>query len=29
VGGLERRGFFDPNRNALPVITVFDKYTRQ
>lgn len=29
VGGLERRGFFDPNRNALPVITVFDKYTRR
>lgn len=28
VGGLERRGFFDPARNALPVITVFDKYTR-
>ncbi|MBI4873067.1 MAG: glycosyl hydrolase 53 family protein [Acidobacteria bacterium] len=29
TGPLERRGFFDEQRNALPVITVFDKYTRQ
>lgn len=28
TGNLERRGFFDVNRNVLPVITVFDKYTR-
>jgi arabinogalactan endo-1,4-beta-galactosidase len=28
-GPLERRGFFDKNKNALPVITVFDKYTRR
>jgi arabinogalactan endo-1,4-beta-galactosidase len=27
-GGLSRRGFFDNEGNALPVITVFDKYTR-
>ena len=28
TGGLIRRGFFDNEGNALPVITVFDKYTR-
>ena len=28
TGGLIRRGFFDNDGNALPVITVFDKYTR-
>jgi arabinogalactan endo-1,4-beta-galactosidase len=27
-GGLVSRGFFDDNGNALPVLTVFDKYTR-
>jgi arabinogalactan endo-1,4-beta-galactosidase len=27
-GGLRSRGFFDQNGNALPVITVFDKFTR-
>jgi len=27
-GGLSRRGFFDNEGNALPVITVFDRYTR-
>lgn len=26
TGGLERRGFFDPDRNVLPVITVFDRF---
>jgi len=26
-GGLNRRGFFDDNSNALPVMTVFDKFT--
>ena len=29
TGNLESRGFFDENRNALPVITVFDKFTRR
>jgi arabinogalactan endo-1,4-beta-galactosidase len=29
TGQLERRGFFDEQKNALPVITVFDKYTRR
>ncbi len=28
TGGLNRRGFFDNEGNALPVMTVFDKYTR-
>jgi arabinogalactan endo-1,4-beta-galactosidase len=28
AGGLSSRGFFDNDGNALPVITVFDKYTR-
>lgn len=28
LGGLRSRGFFDENGNALPVIHVFDKYTR-
>ncbi|HLK64542.1 MAG TPA: glycosyl hydrolase 53 family protein [Bryobacteraceae bacterium] len=28
-GGRGGRGFFDQNGNALPVITVFDKYTRR
>ncbi len=28
AGELNRRGFFDDNGNALPVMTVFDKYTR-
>ncbi|MGH7950296.1 MAG: glycoside hydrolase family 53 protein [Limisphaerales bacterium] len=27
-GGLVSRGFFDDNGTALPVLTVFDKYTR-
>jgi arabinogalactan endo-1,4-beta-galactosidase len=27
-GGLRSRGMFDDSGNALPVITVFDKYTR-
>jgi arabinogalactan endo-1,4-beta-galactosidase len=27
-GGLRRRGMFDDDGNALPVISVFDKYTR-
>lgn len=27
-GGLNSRGFFDDSGNALPVISVFDKYTR-
>lgn len=27
-GGLRSRGFFDDENNALPVINVFDKYTR-
>jgi arabinogalactan endo-1,4-beta-galactosidase len=27
-GGLRSRGFFDNDGNALPVITVFDKFTR-
>jgi arabinogalactan endo-1,4-beta-galactosidase len=26
TGGLERRGFFDPERNVLPVINVFDRF---
>jgi arabinogalactan endo-1,4-beta-galactosidase len=26
-GGLNRRGFFDDNSNALPVMMVFDKFT--
>ncbi|MBZ5578006.1 MAG: arabinogalactan endo-1,4-beta-galactosidase [Acidobacteriia bacterium] len=29
TGNLGSRGFFDENRNALPVITVFDKFTRR
>jgi arabinogalactan endo-1,4-beta-galactosidase len=28
MGGLRSRGFFDDDGNALPVITVFDKFTR-
>jgi arabinogalactan endo-1,4-beta-galactosidase len=28
TGGLRRRGMFDDDGNALPVIQVFDKYTR-
>jgi arabinogalactan endo-1,4-beta-galactosidase len=28
TGGLGRRGFFDKEGNALPVITVFDRFTR-
>ena len=28
TGPLMRRGMFDPNFNALPVITVFDRFTR-
>jgi len=28
TGGLRRRGMFDDNDNALPVINVFDKFTR-
>jgi arabinogalactan endo-1,4-beta-galactosidase len=28
-GGLRSRGFFDDDGNALPVITVFDKFTRR
>jgi arabinogalactan endo-1,4-beta-galactosidase len=28
TGGLRSRGFFDNDGNALPVITVFDKFTR-
>jgi arabinogalactan endo-1,4-beta-galactosidase len=27
-GPLGSRGFFDENGNALPVITIFDKFTR-
>jgi len=27
-GGLRSRGFFDDDGNALPIITVFDKFTR-
>jgi arabinogalactan endo-1,4-beta-galactosidase len=26
TGGLERRGFFDPEKNVLPVISVFDRF---
>lgn len=29
TGGLRRRGMFDNDGNALPVITVFDKFTRK
>jgi arabinogalactan endo-1,4-beta-galactosidase len=29
TGGLRSRGFFDNDGNALPVITIFDKYTRK
>jgi arabinogalactan endo-1,4-beta-galactosidase len=29
TGGLGARGFFDGSGNALPVMTVFDKYTRR
>jgi arabinogalactan endo-1,4-beta-galactosidase len=29
AGGLGRRGFFDSEGNALPVIRVFDKFTRR
>ena len=28
TGGLGRRGMFDDQQNALPVLSVFDKYTR-
>ncbi len=29
MGGFRRRGMFDDDGNALPVITVFDKFTRR
>ncbi len=29
MGGLRRRGMFDDDGNALPVITVFDRFTRK
>lgn len=29
TGGLRNRGFFDDDGNALPVITVFDRFTRR
>jgi len=29
TGGLRRRGMFDNDNNALPVITVFDRFTRK
>jgi len=29
TGGLRRRGMFDDDGNALPVITVFDRFTRR
>ena len=29
MGGLRRRGMFDDDGNVLPVITVFDKFTRR
>jgi len=29
MGGLRRRGMFDDDGNALPVISVFDKFTRR
>jgi arabinogalactan endo-1,4-beta-galactosidase len=29
TGGLASRGFFDDNFNALPVLTVFDRFTRR
>lgn len=29
MGGLRNRGFFDDEGNALPVINVFDRFTRQ
>jgi arabinogalactan endo-1,4-beta-galactosidase len=29
TGNLASRGFFDENFNSLPVITVFDKFTRR
>jgi arabinogalactan endo-1,4-beta-galactosidase len=29
TGGLRSRGFFDDNGNALPVITVFDEFTKR
>ncbi len=29
AGGLRRRGMFDNDNNALPVITVFDRFTRR
>ena len=29
TGGLRNRGFFDDDGNALPVITVFDRFTRK
>ncbi len=29
TGGLRRRGMFDDDGNALPVITVFDRFTRK
>ncbi len=29
TGGLGARGYFDRDLNVLPVITVFDKFTRR
>lgn len=29
MGGLRSRGFFDNDGNALPVMTVFDRWTRK
>jgi arabinogalactan endo-1,4-beta-galactosidase len=29
TGGLVSRGFFDDQHNALPVVTVFDRFTRK
>jgi len=29
AGGLRRRGMFDEDGNALPVITVFDRFIRK
>jgi arabinogalactan endo-1,4-beta-galactosidase len=29
TGQLEVRGLFDANRNALPAMTVFDRFTRK
>jgi arabinogalactan endo-1,4-beta-galactosidase len=29
TGGLRSRGFFDDDGNALPVLDVFDRFTRR